>query len=102
MNKLIEWEVMEPLDPELGPPCPDFCEEGYESHTWRYEVDYDGSSLSTDECPICNRGMQIGYMQEHLVGSFEVRLHGELETYGWETREYDFYLHMFVPEDEAP
>jgi hypothetical protein len=94
MNALVEWETVEPF---IGPPCPDNCPEGMFSHTWIFRWDaYDGPTLHTDECPICNRGAQrSGYPHEHLVlHDIPVRLEGVTEVYGYETPEYDHFVVM--------
>lgn len=94
----ITWIEIDPTDVEVGPPCPSQCNLGVLSHVWLFVWDAnDGASLSTDECPICNRGIQQGmadWPTEYLAISTRVRLEAFTEVSGWESPEYDHYVEM--------
>lgn len=50
-----EWQTFEP---EYGPPCPLACPDGIQSHVWQLTIEEGQTSVTTDECPICDRGMR--------------------------------------------
>ena len=82
----------------IGPPCPDTCEAGIESHRWlfRWSADH-GAELSTTECPICDRGVrtQFGdWPHDYLTIELDVTLEAVTEVYGYESPEYDHWVHM--------
>lgn len=82
---VLNWEEVEPL---LGPPCPDFCED-FEEHIWIVDIEEQSVSLRTDDCPICQRGMRVTDMADFLSGGFKAKLRGEGYSYG---DDYDYYL----------
>ena len=102
----IVWTEMPPGAEFIGPPCPDQCEAGAESHVWMFRWDaFDGPSIHTDECPICNRGINSvmgDWPHEYLVlDEIPVRLQSFTEVYGHETPEYDHYVTMTPVDHEA-
>lgn len=96
----MEWEiVMNPEEPQpvYGPPCP-----GPLTHTWRLTVEEGQVGLNSG-CEDCNDvvmgsvGGEDVFMRGEVVGTLE----SHLETYGWETPEYDHWWE-FVPVSIAP
>lgn len=97
----MEWVEIPPDDPMLrpiyGPPCP-----GPLTHTWRLTVE-EGQIALNSGCEECNDtvfgpvGGEDVFMQGEIVGT----LASHLETYGWETPEYDHWWE-FVPVSLAP
>lgn len=95
MNRLI---ITEPQQPFIGPPCPDQCPDGAESHTWLFDYDagHGGSSIRTDECFICNQGAALtDWPTEYLViQDIPVKLEAHTEVSGYYEPEYDHYVTM--------
>jgi hypothetical protein len=77
----INWEPFKPTIKDED--IPRYCDEGPFSHIWSFEVSYDGQSMWTDECEMCNAVAQSQYndMAEYLCGEFTVRLEQEVEHY---------------------
>jgi len=57
----------EPYEPELGPPKPHECLDGFLSHTWQMAIEEGQVSLFTD-CHLCSEGIW------HWVTSDELAL----------------------------
>jgi len=102
---VIEWEEIDPASLPDDSNIPQYCEDGPFSHVWYYELDYDGSSLWTEECEQCNAVAQGPYadMSEHLVGCFKVTLSPRVERYSHpEGCEVDYFIDMTPePPDEC-
>lgn len=98
MNQLI-W-IDEPIeDPIHGPECPWACPDGMASHVWRVSIEEGCLSLSTDECPICNRGAR-DLEPEYFGGEFSARLVWHQEVHGYYDPSYDVWVEI-VPTGEA-
>jgi hypothetical protein len=87
-----EWEVV-PLDesgePFIGPPKPESCTKGWQSHTWDLDLMEGSMGLSTKECRLCNDGVQDVLYPEDLNGEFPVRLSFHHEVVGYFNPEYE-------------
>lgn len=92
--------ITDPAEPELGPECPLQCEDGAESHVWEFVWDsYDGYSLTTDECFICERGIQYSdWPFEYLtLPPIKVYLETVLEPCGtYYEPEHNVYVAMHL------
>ena len=84
------WEIVPPTPDFIGPPAPLACEAGWTSHTYTLLIQDGAMSLSTDECPACNRGIQ-DLEWEYLQGEFPVRLTFNKETHGYYNPEIDVW-----------
>ena len=99
MKPRLKWTDYVPEDEFIGPPCPDMCEAGVESHRWLFQWSAcDGAGLSTNECPICDRGVQNGlfgdWPHEFLTIKLDVTLEAVTEVYGYESPEYGHFVYM--------
>ena len=74
MNRL-QWVVTHdpPVDAFIGPPKPVCCVKGGPSHRWLLDIEQGHLGLTTDECRLCNDGIE-DIEQELLGGSFHVEL----------------------------
>lgn len=88
----------------IGPPCPEHCPEGPESHPWQFSYDAMGGDTLTTECPICDRAVQQGLTDwplEYLtLEPISVTLESFTEVYGYESPEYDHYVVMTPTKEE--
>jgi hypothetical protein len=86
-----EWEVVPFLEPFIGPPKPESCTKGWQSHTWDLELIEGSMGLSTRECRLCNDGVQDVLYPENLNGEFPVRLSLHHEVVGHYSPEHEVW-----------
>ena len=100
----IEWEEIDPASLPDDSNAPKYCDDGPFSHTWWFELDYDGFGIWCEECEMCDAVAQSAYadLGEHLVATFKVRLTPRVEEYiHSEGREVDYFIDM-EPVHEEP
>jgi len=93
----VMFGPFEPFEPELGPPMP-LCPVGPIGHNWILTIEEGQVQLDPD-CERCRDEVLSPVGGEDIFMDIEVRgkLESHLETYGWETPEYDHWW-KFQPE----
>lgn len=92
----IKFERMDPDDPSLqpkhGPPCP-----GPNIHPWKLYI-HEGRVSLNSGCADCEEAVMgpVGGEDVEMDIAVTGRLESHLETYGWETPEYDHWWE-FIP-----
>lgn len=95
-----EWEVVPFLEPFIGPPKPESCTKGWQSHPWDLELIEGSMGLSTRECRLCNDGVQDVLYPEDLNGEFPVRLSLHHEVVGHYSPEHEVWWVVAPAADE--